>query len=238
MKVALCLYGQPRRLYQGYENIKKNILDIFKPDVFYHTWDSKDPYDISPWHLQDSTPLDNIDKVKLLYNPISYAVEIPRKFEINTTSLGYKKSQHPNNSNNIYSQVHSRQMVRNLLFEYTKEEEKYDLVIATRFDIDDRQITNTDNTKIHFSQTHMNRPYIFDDNIVVMNQQDFLNIFNLETKLDTYLTKGPEVYEKIPLTNDTLIILGGTVINMEPLLTASIIDNNCYHKCVKDIIKN
>ena len=42
MKIALCLYGQPRSFEKGYEYHKKNLLDQYNVDVFIHTWESDD----------------------------------------------------------------------------------------------------------------------------------------------------------------------------------------------------
>ena len=39
MKVALCLSGQMRGYLKAYPSVKKNIIDVFNPDIFIHTWD-------------------------------------------------------------------------------------------------------------------------------------------------------------------------------------------------------
>lgn len=38
MKIALCISGQPRNVKQGYEFIKRNIIEYNNPDIFIHTW--------------------------------------------------------------------------------------------------------------------------------------------------------------------------------------------------------
>lgn len=39
MKVALCIAGQMRGYLEAYPSVKKNIIDVFDPDIFIHTWD-------------------------------------------------------------------------------------------------------------------------------------------------------------------------------------------------------
>ena len=39
MKVALCISGQMRGYLKAYPSVKKNIIDVFNPDIFIHTWD-------------------------------------------------------------------------------------------------------------------------------------------------------------------------------------------------------
>ncbi len=39
MRVALCISGQMRGYLKAYPSVKKNIIDVFNPDMFIHTWD-------------------------------------------------------------------------------------------------------------------------------------------------------------------------------------------------------
>lgn len=39
MRVALCISGQMRGYLKAYPSVKKNIIDVFNPDIFIHTWD-------------------------------------------------------------------------------------------------------------------------------------------------------------------------------------------------------
>ncbi|MGP5405505.1 tetratricopeptide repeat protein [Psychrobacter celer] len=39
MRVALCISGQMRGYLKAYPSVKKNIIDVFNPDIFVHTWD-------------------------------------------------------------------------------------------------------------------------------------------------------------------------------------------------------
>ena len=46
MKIALCLSGQPRCVKQGYEFVKRNILDGNDVTVFCHVWETPEVIDI------------------------------------------------------------------------------------------------------------------------------------------------------------------------------------------------
>jgi len=46
MKIALCLSGQARCVKQGYEFVKKNLLDGNDVTVFCHVWESPEVVDI------------------------------------------------------------------------------------------------------------------------------------------------------------------------------------------------
>lgn len=62
MRIALCLSGQPRSVKQGYEFVKRNILDGNDVTVFCHVWDSPEVGDISiyePELVVIEKPLDN-----------------------------------------------------------------------------------------------------------------------------------------------------------------------------------
>lgn len=62
MKIALCLSGQARCVKQGYEFVKKNLLDGNDVTVFCHVWESPEVVDISlyqPEALMIEKPLTN-----------------------------------------------------------------------------------------------------------------------------------------------------------------------------------
>lgn len=225
MRVALCLYGQPRKLEQGYKYIKEQIIDVFEPDVFLHTWDSKEDYRVSPWRYPISaTPLQNINDIYQMYKPLSSLIEPARIFDVDTSLPGYLKASpaQQRNASNILSQIHSRQMVRDILFAYTRDNNiTYDFIIATRFDIKIQELPLPQEQIIFFSDLHMDRPTIFNDNLVICNQQDFIDMFNIETNCSRYLTSGPR--------NGN----GPSILNMEELLTCSLIDNSLLVRCRK-----
>ena len=62
MKIALCLSGQARCVKQGYEFVKKNLLDGNDVTVFCHVWESPEVVDIDlykPEALMIEKPLTN-----------------------------------------------------------------------------------------------------------------------------------------------------------------------------------
>lgn len=211
MRVALCLYGQPRHLLQGYDHIRKHILEKYKPDVFFHTWDSKEDYRVSPWRRIDNTPLDDVTQVAHLYKPVKHVVEPSKVFDVDKNTLGYKNTPDSQklNASNILSQIQSRQMVRDLL-----EGETYDLVIMTRFDIGIQSLPSFTAGKILFSDQH--REGVFEDNFVMCDQRDFLRLFDIEKNLSRYTSQG-------------------VILNMEELLSASIRDNSMEERCEKNV---
>lgn len=216
MKVALCLFGQPRYLDKGFPTIKEHIIDVYEPDVFYHTWESKEPYSVAPWRNDiETTPLEDIEKIKNLYLPKKHVVEASKIFPIDTSSPGYLMAplSQQKNANNIVSQVYSRQMVRNLLRDYASEHKiVYDLVIMTRFDIFISNLPLHQDKKIYFADTHPERPHIFNDTLIMANHTNFLEMMDIYPNLNRYLTLG---------------VRGKPVqFNMEELLTGSLIDHN------------
>ena len=46
MKIALCLSGQARSVKQGYEYVKKNLLDGNDVTVFCHVWEAPEAADL------------------------------------------------------------------------------------------------------------------------------------------------------------------------------------------------
>lgn len=208
MKVALCLYGQPRQLYEGYASISEKILTKYNPDVYIHTWDSKIPYQVSPWRPIDPTPLSNPQEIIRLYSPRKIQIEEARVFSpekyphlVQATINPFQRQNIPN----IISQLYSRQRVRDL---FVKEGESYDLVIATRFDIQIDSLPKFNGGEILFANTHPERPHIFNDNLVMLSQKSFIQLFNFEPLLDELEKNG-----KVPL-------------NMEEILTQSLISSN------------
>ena len=75
MRVALCLSGKYRNALECYPSIKKNIIDIHKPDIFISSW--KNPLDVQ--HAMYDTQFSENDithtQVVELYNPISFELE-------------------------------------------------------------------------------------------------------------------------------------------------------------------
>jgi len=192
MRVAYCLYGQPRRFKEGYNNIMnflKKTPDITF-DFFYHTWFDKNlkNYECSPWRYiieeELKVDLDIIENLNELYKPVSHFYEPPINFDTSslTDTIIYKNSNQwlINPVNNLLSQIHTRQAVRNLLDNYIKETGiKYDLVITSRFDFLKEihiNLNHIDSSKLYTSRILQPR-HLITESFLITNVDMFIKIF-------------------------------------------------------------
>jgi len=195
MKIAYCLYGQPRNLEMGHKTISKFVenCDI---DFYYHTWTlcNGEKY-IHSGHrnIRDNELMYDeniINKINLLYKPKAYVNELSRDFsdempELNK-SLLYSNTPHPINKNNTLSHYYSKQKVRDLLMnESIKNKINYDLVVISRFDMlveIDINLNNLDTRYIYWSDIHHPSP-VTSDAMIISNYNIFLNSFNIYNNL-------------------------------------------------------
>jgi len=69
MRVALCLSGMPRSFKRCAEALRKNFIDIHKPDIFISTWKTE--------LVDDTFPeTDPVDELLDTYKPIKFDVEL------------------------------------------------------------------------------------------------------------------------------------------------------------------
>lgn len=148
MKIALCLFGQPRYITNSkiFEHHKKAIYSQGDVDVFSHCWfdETESVFEQSDWSYSENLTVDGntIQIIEERYNPKRKIFEPQRDF---TPSLNVKnvvndlKDQRFNkdkNIFNIYSQLYSIQKSVELFQEHCKESsEKYDFLILTRYDV-------------------------------------------------------------------------------------------------------
>lgn len=123
MKVALCLHGlfnsttdKTSNGYDGYEHIKKHILDVVDTDVFVHSWEH-----------------DKMSEINKLYNPKLSIFEGQVDFSelINKRGLNTLERT-PRHPQSVLSHFYSIQQVFKLLYQ---SDIKYDVVIKARFDL-------------------------------------------------------------------------------------------------------
>jgi hypothetical protein len=139
MKVALCISGHTRTFEDCFPNIKKYILDKYNPDVFISTWTDKGYWSRGSKGFNDSEKAD-INKVIVLYNPVTIDVEDYSKFEENFKLLSkffenklYQEWVRPINIISMWykiwkcNKIKENYMDENFVY--------YDLVIRIRFDI-------------------------------------------------------------------------------------------------------
>lgn len=235
MKVAFCLYGQPRNYKSCYQNIKKFVANNKKCkfDFFIHAWiiEHGKTYEHSPWRNIDEIDLkackNQENDIKKLYNPISYKFQHSiSHFELSEkiiSSLAYKNTniKLKTNINNTISQCYSRTIVKNLLESYVnKTNIKYDVVIICRFDFKKNISFVFDdyiNNKIYVSDLHHPRK-ITPDNFIISPYNIFVKWFDLYDNLENLLNNH-NIYLKMQENGEKLII------NPEELIMA----NYIYH---------
>jgi hypothetical protein len=123
MKIALCLHGLfdsttdgSSNGYDGYNHIKKHILDIADTDVFIHSWDTEKSSEITK-----------------LYNPTSAVFENPKDFNELVNSRGLNNlSGTPRSPQSVLSHLYS--VTESMKLPYITNSE-YDIVIKARFDL-------------------------------------------------------------------------------------------------------
>jgi hypothetical protein len=251
MKVAFCLYGQPRMLEEGYKYIQafmNNNKDI-EFDFFYHTWyieptDGKTIYyDGAPWRNTPSNELiikkNVINRINELYKPKAGYYENPRYFDnsIVSPSLIYEKTINTcsekviNNISNTLSCIYTCQKVRDILFDSIKKNNiKYDFVISSRFDFLNNVNINLytlDSSKLYTSSMHSPRDIIAGANFYISNVDIFLNFFNMYNNIDV-LKNNESMFNEMIFFKEVLII------NVEQLITANYL---YYYKNFDNIIK-
>ena len=123
MKIALCLHGlfnstqDPNSLgFDGYEHIKKNILDKGDVDVFVHSWEE-----------------DKADLIEGMYNPKVMVFEKQKDFSdiINERGLD-KLNGVPRSPQSVLSHLYSVSEAMKLP---SQTNERYDVVVKARFDL-------------------------------------------------------------------------------------------------------
>lgn len=230
MKVAFCLFGQPRRARQGHA-----ILSAFMQrnpdvsfDVYFHVWHdpSQTHYAASPWRPIDEAEL-RVDKdvVEFLleaYRPVSWKIEPPRpKFDI----PGIEQSPLFQNSNrelqanvtNSLSQLYSKQAVRDLV---KKSGVEYDMVVASRFDFlnpIDINLHELDVSKMYAPAFHLPRA-IFSDAFLIAGPAIFFPLFNAYADLP-YLMNARNLHEYVQTTYHEPAVLA-----TEAIMLAAFVD--------------
>lgn len=167
MRIALCLYGQPRDFSKNWNRIKSSILENNNVDVFFHTW-----YDYQDTNLHKMTPghenrflEDNlVEKLIYLTNPKKYIIEPQIKFNdkfVPTTdenirecwsySLNFDRELFIKDrvkcSYSMWYSINQSILSKELYCQENKFE--YDCVILSRFDI-------SPNIKIDVSSLNLN----------------------------------------------------------------------------------
>jgi hypothetical protein len=206
MKIALCLKGQPRNYYQGYLQIKREILDKYDVDIFAHCWWDKSkigkPYSTAPWASKLYLIEDNVpENLYALYNFKAITFESPKTF---ITKRSYNIPRDPEKSFDSYmSNYYSQNKVLSLVKDHEKINGEYDWLILTRYDIGISNFLNLnelDKDNIYVSNFHVGRKFIFNDNLWVFGLNHKFVFIDLYEKFDEVYDKAinmPQNYKNI-----------------------------------------
>jgi hypothetical protein len=195
LKIALCLYGQPR--FIDNPNIKlyldSLIFDKYDVDTYCHFWydDEITSYTGSDWHDRPSTyykggdfyKVENtLDIINKVYRPKEIIFEKPKEFyeTFNSHELSILENKKRNDSGENY---YSLRNVNNLLSHlYSIEKSldlinlnnKYDFLVLTRYDsliLNFPDLSNLEKGYIYASNQHgmCGNIHCFTDNIFVID---------------------------------------------------------------------
>jgi hypothetical protein len=255
MKVAFCLYGQPRMIDEGYKYIQEFInrhKDV-EFDFFYHTWyidpcdDKPMYYDGAPWRNSPNSieliiKKDIINRINELYKPKAGYYENPRYFDNsivkpsllyeNTISKCGKNTDNViNNISNTLSCIYTCQKVRDILLEWIKKNNiQYDFVVSSRFDFLNSiniNLHTLDSSKLYTSNMHVPRNIIAGANFYISNVDIFLNFFNTYDNI-SILKNNESIFNKINSFKEMFIV------NVEQLITSNYL---YYYKNFENIIE-
>jgi hypothetical protein len=169
MRVALCLAGLPRFYEKGYDYYKKNLLDRYDVDVFFHTWQDTE-------HKQ----------VAKLYQPKDYGIS--EKLDASVINARYTRCADAINFP-AYATVSSFFSIYHSCLLKTNYEMRngftYDWVIKTRFDYAlnvELPLEQLDNSKVHVPHCRMTPSHDFCN-----DQFGFSSSANMNKYMSTYL---------------------------------------------------
>jgi hypothetical protein len=245
MRIAICLFGQPRNYQKGYEVLtqfltqQKNVT----ADFFYHTW-TLEPGRIyptfSPRHISISNLTYNqntISELNKLYKPIAHSYETqkidftPQRFE---TTLAYKNTVSPKkkeNMNNVLSQMYSRSAVRNLLNQHILSTNTfYNTVIMTRFDYGGAlnfKLNNLDLSYTYVAGKNYPQRCILPDTFIMAPQAIFLDWFAMFENMDRVLNTT-DVYTSAKKYGETIEINGEEIILAHYLFYNAVLERVKY----------
>ncbi len=228
MKIAICLFGQPRDYKHGY-NCISNLMKLNSEhtyDFFFHCWiDDNVTYDCSPWRRINKNVLfienQNVVKEELLeyYKPVSYVFEKPldkaNTNVINDMEYIKKSKMYSNgpksikdNTFNVFSQICTRSKVKDLFKEYVEKTNTiYDCVITTRFDGEgfpkEFRIPEINKNKIYVSSSSRPR-YIILDFFLVIPPEIYIHLCNLYENIK-HILDNEEIAVKMNSVNEKMM---------------------------------
>ena len=183
MRIALCLSGQARNVKQGYEYVKKNLLDGNDVTVFCHAWESPSVADIElykPAALMIEKPLTNdLSKYTRVPPPQpNWKVKDPARAAWN---LMYSLKV-ANELKNVYEEEHNM---------------KFDWVIRSRYDFAinvDIPFEELDNSKLYIPNCRMVPERDFgNDQFAFSSQENMMKYMSTFDYIDDYYNSGVQM---------------------------------------------
>jgi hypothetical protein len=179
MRLALCLYGQPRFIDNDFcsNSIKTHIFSKYDVDVFAHCWfdENADVYATSDWskHHQNYVNKECIKIIQEKYSPKAFLYEEPKQFKQHDhlkercSTLPYFSE---NNFYNLQSHLYSFESSLRSLINYVEETKTtYDFVISTRYDILVSSFPKPDS--LSRSMVYVDGKYQFSDGIYLFDYE-------------------------------------------------------------------
>lgn len=189
-KVAVLLCGQARFFHECYNNIKSNILDVYLPDVYIHTWKYENNQTTSaPWNNLGIIYItdDDICNYIELYKPKRHKVEKALEDkDLNLLRQEYKHTSSPKTKYNYYSYLYSL----NECLKLVDTIKDYDTFIILRSDVIIYNFPTPDTKYIQLWNRLADRTDVLEAMVYTV-PRDYINTFvSLVNKLDEYYDKG------------------------------------------------
>jgi len=141
MRVALCLSGKYRNALECFDSIKKNIIDIHRPDIFISSWTNPKDVQHIMYDTQFSENDTNHTQICQMYNPISFELEtydssIDGYFSRIIESTHPQSDEERDGCMRLLGQWYKRMRCNQLKQEWERKNGfLYDVVIVCRFDL-------------------------------------------------------------------------------------------------------
>ena len=212
MKVALCLFGQPRFLGNPhpFRSHKKYILDKYYTDCYCHLWwkAGLKEFDANPWAFKtqtcSTTPVEPLPLIRSQYNPIKIVVEEPRDFKLTDSTFNLTRKIFSKDfrwSEKVLSNICSHLCTIESAVRLIDKNINYDFIIVSRYDNFIHHVPDLyklDNTKFYLSDHHFRFPdlmYIFGPKFIE-SQYTYSNMdFLAENQLNNFWEPSAECYK-------------------------------------------
>lgn len=154
MKIALVYTGIPRLIEQSSSYFKDRMIGDNDVDIFSYVWQCEEYKELDIHYRH---------KVLLYQEPIDFFSKY------NRTNV------------NVYSHWYGLQMGARSFQSYVETNKiKYDLIVRTRHDIalyNKIDFHSLDDNLLHVADCHWPNHHLFDDNLMILNQENYFNIF-------------------------------------------------------------